>query len=93
MGTRTKRTYGNLIIRLGLLLAIAVLSYAKPIVAVVGQPCEITKPSPGITCAKCDNNDDGCWGAACCTLERDEDGNVTDIDCITDHGCEDEEAG
>ena len=68
MDARNESTYGrNLIIRLVMLVAISVLSYANPTAAVMGQGCKITTPIPGMTCAKCDNDGDGCWGGACCS--------------------------
>lgn len=94
MDARTGNTYGrHLIIRFALLVAIGVLSFAQPSTGLGQEPCEITTPSPGMTCAECDNDGDGCWGAACCSrVTFDEDFVIEGVKykCSTSCGCGDD---
>ncbi len=96
MDARTRNSCRkNLIVRFALLVAIGVLSYAQPRTGLGQEPCEVTTPLPGITCAVCDLDGDDCWGAACCIRtaeEEDEDFTVGGVmyKCATGCGCGDE---
>ncbi len=83
MKAPVQRTYRpNAIIRLVLLLAIVVVSYAQPEALRANDDCEITHPVPDMVCAYCGPREDdpyGCWGSACCN---------SDGECVTDSGCE-----
>ena len=103
MDARNESTYGrNLIIRLALLVAISVLSYATP-GTVVGQQdnCVTAPPFFGLECGACDHDGDGCWAAACCAENPDgsywgidnETGDVKRYKCITWEHCEEEGEG
>ena len=70
MEARPERNYGrNLIIRLGLLVAIALLGYATPGPVRGQQGCgmDITEtPSGDIVCANCYHADGDCNSGYCC---------------------------
>ena len=94
MATRTRNSCRkNLIVRFALLVAIGLLTYAQPRTGLGQEPCDVSTPAPGITCAQCDYDGDGCWGAACCSrVEEDEDFEVAGVKfkCSTSCGCGDE---